>query len=112
MSRVSLNRQLTLEGLDRVPDGAGGFSDSWVTLGTLWAAIQAGSGREAVEQDARTSEVAMRITVRAAPHGAPSRPKPKQRFREGDRVYLIQAVTEADPRGRFLACFAKEEVVA
>jgi head-tail adaptor len=50
-----------------------------------------------------------RITVRAAPQGAPSRPKPSQRFRDGARIFSIDAVTESDPGGRFLVCFATEE---
>lgn len=50
-----------------------------------------------------------RITVRAAPQGAPSRPTPLQRFRDGARLFAIEAVTEADPEGRFLVCFAREE---
>jgi head-tail adaptor len=34
------------------------------------------------------------------------------RFREGDRAFPIQAVSERDPAGRFLTCFAIEEVAA
>jgi hypothetical protein len=52
-----------------------------------------------------------KIVVRAAAFGAPDRPKPEQRFREGERLYLIQAVTEEDPAGHYLACFATEEAV-
>ena len=32
-----LNRRLTLEEAQRLPDGAGGQTLSWVALGTLWA---------------------------------------------------------------------------
>ncbi|MGB4908701.1 MAG: head-tail adaptor protein, partial [Tabrizicola sp.] len=51
-----------------------------------------------------------RITVRGTPTGSPSRPKAGQRFREGTRLFLIQAVTERDQFGRYLTCFAREEV--
>lgn len=58
------------------------------------------------------SSISFRITVRAAPHGAPSRPKPEQRFRAGNRIFRILAVGEADAGTHYLTCFAKEEVVA
>jgi hypothetical protein len=56
--------------------------------------------------------VTYRIIVRASAVGAPSRPKPEQRFRDGSRIYKIAAVTEADPRGHYLLCVATEETVA
>ena len=56
------------------------------------------------------SAVPYRVTVRGAPVGSPSRPKAGQRFREGTRLFLIQAVTERDQFGRYLTCFAREEV--
>ncbi len=50
--------------------------------------------------------------MRAAPIGAPSRPRPDQRFREGARIFRIHSVTERDDQGRYLTCFATEEVAA
>ena len=104
-----LNRALTLEGPVTVPDGAGGYAKSWTVLGTLWAEIAAGSGRDTAGEDVTLSTVPYRITVRAAPVGAPSRPIPEQRLREGTRVFHILAVTERDADARFLTCFAREE---
>ena len=112
MSAPRLNRKLVLEEAQRVPDGAGGWTLNWMALGTLWAAVDAGSGRERAGEFLTVSSVNYRITVRGAPQGAPSRPKPEQRFREGTRVFRITAVTEDDPGGQYLTCFAQEEVVA
>lgn len=112
MKRVHLTRQLTLEAPQRLPDEAGGFSESWVALGTLWAEVTPRTGREKVGEAITISAMNFRITVRGAPPGAESRPKPDQRFRDGNRLFLIQAVSERDPAGRFLTCFATEEVVA
>lgn len=50
-----------------------------------------------------------RIILRAAPEGAPSRPIPGQRFRQGNRLFAIAAVTETDVKGGHLTCFATEE---
>lgn len=110
MSAPVLNRQLTLESPVRVADGAGGFSAGWEALGTLWAGIAPGAGREAAAVGAALSRVILKITVRAAPVGAPSRPRAEQRFREGARIYTIVSVTEADPLGRYLTCIAQEEM--
>ncbi len=109
---VRLDRRLVLEEAQTVPDGAGGFAETWVALGTLWAGVKPGTGRERAAESVTLSTVPYRITVRAAPVGSPSRPKPEQRLRDGARVFRIQAVTEAGRSGAYLVCFAQEEVSA
>ncbi|SEW20694.1 phage head-tail adaptor, putative, SPP1 family [Aliiroseovarius sediminilitoris] len=112
MKRPVLNRKLTLEAPVRTPDGAGGFTQSWQAVGELWAEIKPRTGRERAAGLATVSTIAFRITVRAAPDGAPSRPEPDQRFRAGSRLFRILAVTEADVGAHYLTCFAQEEVSA
>lgn len=109
MTRRNFNRRLVLEHVVRAPDGAGGFTETWEVLGTLWAEVRAGTGREAAGEEITLSSVAYRVFVRGAPIGSAARPEPGQRFREGQRVFAIQAVAEADPAGRVLVCFAREE---
>ncbi|KAJ56578.1 tail protein [Actibacterium mucosum KCTC 23349] len=106
----NLTRQLQLLDPQRVADGAGGFTETWVVLGTLWAEMKPGTGRETSGPVTSVSRVPYRITVHGAPVGAPSRPKAGQRFRDGTREFAVLAVTEADPLARFLTCFAEEEV--
>ncbi|WP_071674867.1 head-tail adaptor protein [Nioella nitratireducens] len=103
--RPNLSRRLLLEGPSRIADGAGGFTETWGPLGVIWGEVLPRTGRDA----GGLSRMGFKITVRAAPQGAPSRPTPSQRFRDGDRVFTIDAVTERDPGGRFLTCFATEE---
>jgi head-tail adaptor len=110
--RVHLNRKLVLETPTEAPDGAGGVLRGWEALGTVWAEVEARTGREREGDGAQVSLTGYRITLRAAPVGSSQRPRPEQRFREGVRVFRITAVAERDPRGRFLTCFAEEEVVA
>lgn len=112
MTAGLLNRALVLESRVEVSDGAGGFTTAWQANGTLWAHVSARSGREARLGGAAVARAGFRIMVRAAPVGAPSRPRPDQRFREGARVFRILAVVEAGQDGRFLTCFAEEEVAA
>lgn len=110
MKALNLNRALVLEGVVRFPDGAGGFTEAWAALGTHWAEVLPGSGSDVLGEERMLSAVPYRVTVRGAPVGAPSRPKAGQRFRDGARLFLIQAVTERDQQGRYLTCFAREEV--
>ena len=107
-----LNRKLVLEMPARMPDGAGGFVQSWMPLGSLWAHVIARTGREAAGVASPMSRVAYKIIVRAASVGSTQRPYPDQRFREGDRLFRIVAVTEDDADGRYLVCTAQEETVA
>ncbi|WP_136637450.1 head-tail adaptor protein [Pseudooceanicola onchidii] len=107
-----LDRLLVLEDPQRVPDAAGGFTEAWVPLGEVWAEVTARTGRGAELGLIGTGRVTWRIVVRGAPFGTPSRPEAGQRFREGSRLYRIEAVAERDPRGHYLTCFATEEVAA
>lgn len=109
MRAPDLRRRLVLETPLRVPDGLGGYAETWAVAGTLWAEVlPRGAGRDVVG----ASRLNVRITVRGAPQGAGCRPKAGQRFRDGDRVFHIEAVTEADPACQWLVCFATEEVGA
>lgn len=112
MSGIRLDRTLVLEAPARVSDGAGGFGLNWTPLGTLWAEVVAGTGRETAGEEFLRASVPYRITVRAAPVGAPARPRPEQRFRDGTRIFTILAVAERDTLGKYLTCFSREEVPA
>lgn len=105
-----LNRRLVLEEQVRTQDGAGGFDVVWTPLGNHWAELRAGRGREKAGEFVMVSSLPYQIIVRAAPQGAPSRPKSDQRFREGTRVFRIQAVSEMDAQEHYLICHCIEEV--
>ena len=111
MERPLLNRRLTLEAPQRVPDGAGGYTETWLALGEVWAAVDPARGREAARDTLGLSTQRVQVTLRAAPPGRPSRPKPGQRFREGGRVLRILAVAQADAQARFLVCDTVQEEV-
>ncbi len=110
MNRVHLGRRLVLEAPAQVPDGAGGFATVWTTLGTVWAEVVAGAGREAGGVETVVSATAYRITLRAVPVGMAGRPEAGQRLRDASRIFRIDAVAERDLRGVYLTCHATEEV--
>lgn len=111
MSGPRLNRQLVLEAPDMLSDGAGGYVRGWVPLGVLWAEVTSRSGRETAQSGVPVSQMSYKITVRGAPDGSDARPAAQQRFREGERIFTIEAVAEADPEGRYLTCLAVQEQV-
>jgi head-tail adaptor len=110
MMRFSLNRPMALEEPQITSDGAGGYESSWVTLGTHWTELRPGGGRELRGEIVPQGQMSFRIFLRAAPQGSPQRPRPEQRFREGERTFRIVTVSEADPLGAYLVCHAREEV--
>nr|WP_326297955.1 head-tail adaptor protein [Mesobacterium sp. TK19101] len=107
-----MTRALALEAPQIVADGAGGFVTTWAVLGTVWADVALRSGRAARGGAGVIGDAGYRITLRAAPVGSEGRPQAGQRFRDGTRVFRIEAVAEADALGRNLTCFASEEVAA
>jgi head-tail adaptor len=106
-----LRRRLVLEESVRIADGSGGTSDQWQPLGALWAEVTASTGREEFAAAQVRPRTRFRIIVRGSPVGAPSRPRPDQRLREGARVFAIVTVAEADPAGRYLEITAEEGVL-
>lgn len=112
MRAPTLTRRLVLESVTRNADGAGGFVESWMPLGELWAELRPRSGGERDREDVGVSRLDVKVTVRAAPVGSSQRPEAGQRLREGSRIFRILAVTEPDLAGRFLTCLAREEVAA
>ncbi|ARE38456.1 hypothetical protein RGUI_0315 [Rhodovulum sp. P5] len=105
-----LNRRLHLESAQRVPDGSGGFVVTWEALGSLWAEVTALHSTKRAGPEITVARQSFRIVVRSAPVGAPSRPEPGQRFREGNRAFVIRSVAELNARGRYLSCLADEEI--
>lgn len=104
-----LRRRLLLEAPDRLPDGAGGFTQTWVIRAEVWAAVTPLPPREVTTQGGSLSQMSSRITLRATPPDHPTRPRPDQRLRDGARIFTILAVTEADAAGRYLTCLCREE---
>ena len=46
--------------------------------------------------------------IRYVHHGAAIRPRPDHRFREGQRIFNILGVAEADDRRQWLTCWLEE----
>ena len=107
MSRA-LRRRFELEALTQTGDGAGGLSESWTPVTTIYADVVASTGKETLSGGRAAARVTHKAFIRHQPFGAPSRPRPDQRFREGARSFAIRAVAEADDRREYLVCWLEE----
>ena len=102
-------RRLTLEAREGIPDGRGGKTSVWVEKGLHWARLDPRSGGFPAGEEGPVSVARYRAVLRAVPFGAPSRPAPGDRFREGERVFAVRSVTD-DPAGGTISCLVEEEV--
>jgi hypothetical protein len=108
MTRPNLTRKLVVEAPDRIPMGRRLCRD----LGRPRRGLGRGDDTGCRPRDRHRLAPAAEDHGARAPQGAASRPTAAMRFRDGVRVYDIEAVTEADASGRYLTCFATEEVGA
>ena len=59
-----LRHRLTLEQLNRVTDEGGGFTESWVTVATLFADLRPTGGAEPFGADRLAGSVSHEVTLR------------------------------------------------
>lgn len=60
-----LDTQLTIQRATRTSDGGGGFTESWATLYTVWARLEAMTGDEVLHADRVQAQQRYKVTVRA-----------------------------------------------
>lgn len=109
MSR-RVQRRYLLERRSGAPDGMGGRTTAWTTMGAHWGRLIAGPGRQQAGDVGPRVKAAYRIVIRAVPFGAPSRPIAGDRMTENGRVWEVRAVIDTDEAGQHLACYVDEEV--
>lgn len=61
-----LNKRARFERLERVPSGAGGYSEQWVEHATVWAQFSPERGRERVQQGRIASAFAGVLRIRSS----------------------------------------------
>jgi len=55
---------VAIEGLTSTSDGIGGSTKTWATVASVWAAVSAGSGKEAFEGDRTNATATVIFTIR------------------------------------------------
>lgn len=105
MSAVAALRQrLTHQTYVDVPDGAGGVTRTFVAIGQVWGAVETLSSDFAVSEEQARAGHAVRVTLRQ-PHAVTV----GDRLLLGARLLHVEAVSDADGRGRFARCRCREE---
>lgn len=98
-----LRHRLTLEEVQRLSDGAGGFTTSWAAVAEIWATLTPTGGSEGVEAGRLAGRRAYQVVLRYR-DGV----RPAMRFRLGVRVFEILTVADLGERQRWLRCLCEE----
>ncbi len=99
-----MTARLSLETAAASPDGQGGADTTWSETAALWARIEPVSFQVRHEAGAETGTVTHRIWVRFRRDIEAG-----QRFRKGERVFLVKLVRDPDETQRYLVCQCEEE---
>jgi SPP1 family predicted phage head-tail adaptor len=98
-----LRRRLTIEAVNRAPDGGGGATETWTAIAQVWCDIRPKGGGEAIDADALSGHVSHEITLRYR-----SGLVPAMRLVSGARRFEIVAVIDIDEQHRWLKCLCVE----
>jgi len=100
-----LNRRVVIEEPVETADGAGGVTRGYQVDATVWAAVIPLSARHAIEAMGPGASVTHRVVMRYR-EGLTTR----HRLRDGQRVFRIDALHDADGRRRYLEIRAEERM--
>lgn len=100
----AFRHELVLEEAELTPDGAGGHTEAWSEVGTLFARIEPVSADSRFGADQTLETVTHRVTLR---HRADLRSG--MRLRRLSRTFDILTVHDPDETGRYLVCRVREE---
>lgn len=99
----AFRHELALEAATPVPDGAGGHTEEWAEVGTLFARVEPLSADSRFGAGQTLESTTHRVTLR---HRADLRSG--MRLRRLERVFDIVTVHDPDETGRYLVCRVKE----
>ncbi len=99
-----MRRELRLQKLVPIADGAGGYTEAWQETAVVFAAVEPVSARSVRAAAQDIEAVTHRITVR---HRAGI--SAGMRFEASGRHFSIRTVFDPDGTERYLVCMAREE---
>lgn len=100
----AFRHELSLQSAQSTGDGAGGFSESWTEIATVFARIEPVSANSFFRAAQRLEEAAHDITIRFRADVTSG-----MRFEKLGRTFEILTVIDPDETGRYLICTAKED---
>jgi len=101
---ASLRHLLAHQTFVDLPDGAGGIERSFLSVDTLWGAVEPLSAEFGLAEERARATHLLRVTVRA-----PNTVAPGDRLLLGARIFHVEAVSDPDGRGRLTRCRCREE---
>jgi len=85
------------------PDGGGGFSETWATIGSVWIEIVPLSANERFSADALQTRIRHRLRLRARSDVVTG-----MRLATADRTFAIRAVLAADAASPLMTLLVEE----
>jgi SPP1 family predicted phage head-tail adaptor len=108
MNPGDLRHRITLQQKTKIPDGQGGYTESWADFVTVWAAIETPTGQWNWKREAEAgqlqSDLEYRIRIRFQ-----SNVTPEFRVKYGSRIFSIKSVVDVNERHQELILFCSEE---
>ena len=98
-----MNKRIELQYTTKVPDGMGGFINSFVTTATVWAGIWPVSASEQVQAMQNVMTISHRIRIRYR-----SVLKASWRIKYGERYFNIVSSVNPDEKCEYLDILCKE----
>ncbi len=98
-----LNKQVDIQAQTKISDGLGGFTTSWTTLDTIWAAIWDATSNERNQANATTLIISHRIRIRYR-----SIFKSSWRLKFNNRYFVIVSVVNPGEKNEYLDLYCKE----
>lgn len=103
METGDLNKRITLQYKTKVPDGQGGFTDTWVDAATIWSAIWPTSAGDVTQANTTVMVVSHRIRIRYR-----SVLKTSYRVKFGTRYFSIVSIICPNEGREWLDIMCKE----
>lgn len=91
-----LRHRLVLEELSTSGDGGGGVADEWEEVATLWAGLSPTRGFEENRGGKPEAQMGHKVLIRYRADLVST-----MRFREGARIFEIQAIRNVDERSAY-----------
>lgn len=98
-----MRHEIVVQQVSRAADGQGGFTETWSTFATVWAAIDPVSAYQQFQAEALQHRVTHKITMRYL-SGLTS----DMRISFGGRLFHIQSFRDFEEKGKFHEVQAEE----
>lgn len=99
----NLRNRVELQKFTRAPNGMGGFTNTYSTHETIWAAIWPLSANERIQADQNNMLITHRIRLRFR-----YLLNPQWRIKYGDKYYSIRSIINKDTKNKILDLLCEE----